>query len=115
GARRTYREGGAARPPAVGRISVPYRTESGVAAKAFTVYRTHHGPIVRAADGKWISVRLMEKPVEALSESFLRTKARSLAAYRKLMELHANSSNNTVYADADCHIAYFHPQFILRP
>jgi acyl-homoserine-lactone acylase len=28
------------------------------------------------------------------------------------MELHANSSNNTVYADADGNIAYFHPQFI---
>ena len=30
------------------------------------------------------------------------------------MELHANSSNNTVYADADGHIAYFHPQFVPR-
>ena len=114
GGRLYYRYGSAERPLVVGRITVPYRTESGMAAKAFTVYRTHHGPIVRAADGKWISVRLMEKPVEALSESFLRTKARSLAAYRKLMELHANSSNNTVYADADGHIAYFHPQFIPR-
>ena len=54
----------------------------------------------------------MEKPVEALSQSYLRTKARTLAAYRKVMELHANSSNNTVYADADGHIAYFHPQFV---
>jgi acyl-homoserine-lactone acylase len=56
----------------------------------------------------------MEKPVEALSQSFLRTKARTLAAYRRVMELHANSSNNTVYADADGHIAYFHPQFVPR-
>ena len=54
----------------------------------------------------------MEKPIEALSQSFLRTKARTLIEYRKVMELHANSSNNTVYADADGHIAYFHPQFI---
>jgi acyl-homoserine-lactone acylase len=83
-----------------------------MARRTLTVYRTHHGPIVRAADGKWISVRLMEKPVEALSQSFLRTKARTLAEYRKVMELHANSSNNTVYADADGHIAYFHPQFV---
>src|SRR3989475_3933597 len=114
GGRLFYRYGRQERPLVAGRITVPYRTATGMAAKAFTVYRTHHGPIVRAADGKWISVRLMEKPVEALSESFLRTKARSLAAYRKLMELHANSSNNTVYADADGHIAYFHPQFVPR-
>jgi acyl-homoserine-lactone acylase len=56
----------------------------------------------------------MEKPIEALSQSFLRTKARTLAEYRKVMELKANSSNNTVYADADGHIAYFHPQFMPR-
>jgi acyl-homoserine-lactone acylase len=31
---------------------------------------------MRAADGKWISIALMYKPVEALSQSFLRTKAR---------------------------------------
>jgi acyl-homoserine-lactone acylase len=114
GARLLYRYGREERPLVTGRITVPYRTASGMARRSFTIYRTHHGPIVRAADGKWISVRLMEKPVEALSQSFLRTKARTLAAYRKVMELHANSSNNTVYADADGHIAYFHPQFVPR-
>jgi len=114
GSRLFYRYGREERPLAARRITVPYRTASGMASRTFTVYRTHHGPIVRAADGKWISVRLMEKPVEALSQSFLRTKARTLTDYRKVMELHANSSNNTVYADADGNIAYFHPQFVPR-
>jgi acyl-homoserine-lactone acylase len=109
-----YEYGGEERPLLTRRITIPYRTASGIAADTFTVYRTHHGPIVRAAGNKWVSVRLMEKPVEALSQSFLRTKARTLTAYRKVMELHANSSNNTVYADADGHIAYFHPQFVPR-
>ncbi len=109
-----YRYGRELRPLVTSRITVPYRTERGMARRTFTVYRTHHGPIVRSADGKWISVRLMERPVEALSQSFLRTKATTLADYRKVMELHANSSNNTVYADADGHIAYFHPQFVPR-
>jgi acyl-homoserine-lactone acylase len=109
-----YRYGNEDRPLVTTRIAIPYRTVTGTSARTFTVYRTHHGPIVRAANGKWISVRLMEKPIEALSQSFLRTKARTLAEYRKVMELHANSSNNTVYADADGHIAYFHPQFIPR-
>ncbi len=94
------------------RIAIPYRTATGMKTRTFTTYRTRHGPVVRSANGKWISVSLMEKPVEALSQSFLRTKARTLAEYRKVMELKANSSNNTVYADADGHIAYFHPQFI---
>ena len=114
GERLFYRYGREERPLVTGGIRVPYRTPTGMAARSFTVYRTHHGPIVRAAGDTWISIRLMEKPVEALSQSFLRTKARTLAAYRQVMNLHANSSNNTVYADADGHIAYFHPQFVPR-
>jgi acyl-homoserine-lactone acylase len=109
-----YRYGDALRPLGVSRIQVAYRTASGMATKDFTVYRTHHGPIVRSADGAWIAIRLMQKPIEALSQSYLRTKARDLAGFRKTMELAADSSNNTIYADADGHIAYFHPQFIPR-
>jgi acyl-homoserine-lactone acylase len=109
-----YRHGDDLRPLIVDRIAVPYRAAAGPAVKEFTIYRTHHGPIVRSADGKWIAIRLMQKPIEALSQSYQRTKARDLASFRKVMALAANSSNNTVYADADGHIAYFHPQFIPR-
>jgi len=114
GNRLFYRYGKALRPLVVSQIQIPYRTASGLATKDFTVYRTHHGPIVRSADGKWIAIRLMQKPIEALSQSYLRTKARDLASFRKTMELAADSSNNTIYADADGHIAYFHPQFVPR-
>ena len=33
-------------------IVVPYKSGAGTAKKEFTIYRTHHGPIVREADGK---------------------------------------------------------------
>jgi acyl-homoserine-lactone acylase len=112
GGRLFYRYGQRERPLVATRIAVPYRTSTGMQSRTFTVYHTHHGPIVRADGNKWVSIRLMQKPIEALSQSFLRTKARTLAQYRKVMDLHANSSNNTVYADADGHIAYFHPQFV---
>jgi acyl-homoserine-lactone acylase len=108
-----YQFGKEQRALASAKIDVPYRDAAGkLATKSFTVYRTHHGPIVQAKDGKWLSIALMHKPVEALSQSFLRTKARDYAAYMKVMELRANSSNNTIYADADGKIAYLHPQFI---
>ncbi|MBF5042027.1 acylase [Aggregicoccus sp. 17bor-14] len=110
-----YRYGKALRLLVSERIRVPYRTAAGAtASREVTVYRTHHGPIVRSQDGTWVSIRLMQRPVEALSQSYLRTKARDLKAFRKAMDLHANSSNNTVYADADGNIAYFHPQFVPR-
>src|SRR4051812_32698498 len=72
-----YAYGGDKRPVAASQIRVPYKTASGVAERAFTVYRTHHGPIVRAADGKWIAVRLMQDPLNALIQSYSRTKART--------------------------------------
>ncbi|MDM7923525.1 MAG: penicillin acylase family protein, partial [Pyrinomonadaceae bacterium] len=68
----------------------------------------------RAENDKWVTVALMHKPVEALMQSYGRTKAKNLAEFKKIMELHANSSNATLYADADGNIAYFHPNFIPR-
>jgi acyl-homoserine lactone acylase PvdQ len=107
-----YKYGSDERPVTTSKIVVPYKTASGMAQKEFTVYRTHHGPIVRQADGKWISVRLMQEPLKALTQSYSRTKARSYKDFRQSMELHTNSSNNTIYADADGTIAYFHSNFI---
>jgi acyl-homoserine lactone acylase PvdQ len=85
-----------------------------MAQKKFTAYRTHHGPIVRELNGKWVAIRLMQEPVKALTQSYTRTKARDYKAYRQTMELKANSSNNTIFADADGDIAYFHGNFIPR-
>src|SRR5258708_29276800 len=56
----TYRYGGEERPLTATKMTVPYKTATGMAHKDFTVYRTHHGPIVREANGKWVSVRLMQ-------------------------------------------------------
>jgi acyl-homoserine-lactone acylase len=108
----TYRYGAEERPLKATRITVPYKTAAGMAQKEFTVYRSHHGPIVREVDGKWVSVRLMQEPLKALTQSYTRTKARNYKAFRETMELHTNSSNNTIYADADGTIAYFHSNFI---
>ena len=107
-----YRYGKEERPLVTTTIAVPFKTDTGMARKEFTVYRTHHGPIVRSADGKWVSVRLMQEPVKALTQSYSRTKAKDLKAFRETMELHTNSSNNTIYANADGDIAYFHANFI---
>ena len=86
------------------------RRATGMATKEFTVYRTHHGPIVREQDGKWVAVRLMEEPLKALQQSYGRTKTKNITEYKQVMELHTNSSNDTLYADADGNIAYFHSQ-----
>src|ERR1035437_3525113 len=112
GGRFFYQYGSEERPVAAAEIVVPYHTASGMAEKKFTAYRTHHGPIVRELNGKWVAIRLMQEPVKALTQSYTRTKARNYQAYRETIELKANSSNNTIFADADGDIAYFHGNFI---
>jgi acyl-homoserine-lactone acylase len=83
-----------------------------MASKTFTTYRTHHGPIIRAEGGKWIAIALMNRPVEALEQSFGRTKTTDLAAFLKVAELAANSSNNTLFADDKGETALLLPQFM---
>jgi acyl-homoserine-lactone acylase len=108
-----YRYGSEERPVGVSTITVPYRTPEGtVAAKTFTVFRTHHGPIVRADGDKWIAMALMNKPVEALEQSFGRTKTTDLASFLKVAELAANSSNDTLFADTKGETALLLPQFM---
>ena len=107
-----YKYGSEERPFTASVITVPYKTDKGMAEKTFTVYRTQHGPIVRSENGKWVSIRLMQEPVKALTQSYARTKAKDYKAFKQTMELHTNSSNNTIYADADGAIAYFHGNFI---
>jgi acyl-homoserine lactone acylase PvdQ len=109
-----YKYGAEERPMLTSEITVPYKTGDGMAEKKFTVYRTHHGPIIRETNGKWVAIRLMQEPVKALTQSYTRTKARDYKSYRETMELKANSSNNTIFADADGDIAYFHGNFIPR-
>ena len=81
--------------------------------KEFTVYRTHHGPIVREADGKWVSVRLMQEPVKALTQSYTRTKAKN---YRRVPRRRwtCTRTRRTTRSSptADGNIAYFHANFI---
>ncbi len=109
-----YRYGGREIPVTTTRITVPWRTDSGLARRSFTAFYTRHGPVIRSAGDRWVSIALMQAPVKALTQSYTRTRARNYAEFRRSMDLHTNSSNNTIYADADGTIAYFHANFIPR-
>ena len=93
-------------------IRVPYRDGSGMGERVFTAYYSHHGPIVRSDGGDWVAVKLMNDPVNALTQSYRRTKSRNLDEFLEVMELHTNSSNNTVFADAEGNIAYLHANHV---
>lgn len=113
--RRFYRHGGQLRPLRTRAITLRYRTAAGMlATRRYTVFATHHGPVTRADGGKWITTALMNTPVAALEQSFLRTKAANFAEFLKIAERRANSSNATLFADDGGTIAYLHPQFVPR-
>ena len=107
-----YKYGAGERPLTAVTISVPYKTAAGMSKKDFTVYYSSHGPIVRRADGKWVAVKMMQEQVKALTQSYTRTKQKDYKSFAQTMELHTNSSNNTIFADGSGNIAYFHGNFI---
>jgi acyl-homoserine-lactone acylase len=114
GDRYFYKYGSEERPLVAKEISVPYITDHGMAEKKFTAYRTQHGPIIAEINGKWLSIKMMQEHVKALTQSYIRTKAKDYKTFRQTLELKANSSNNTIFADADGDIAYFHGNFVPR-
>jgi acyl-homoserine-lactone acylase len=109
-----YRYGNRELPIAERSITIDYKTPSGMAHKAFTAYYTQHGPIIGRIGDKWVSINLMQQPVRALVQDFTRMKARDYAAFQEMMRLHTNSSNNTIFADSEGHIAYWHSDWIPR-
>jgi acyl-homoserine-lactone acylase len=109
-----YKYGNAARPVITKEITVPYMTDRGMSEKTFTAFYTMHGPVIGEENGKWLTICLMQEPIKALIQSYTRTKATDYKSFRQTMELHTNSSNNTIFADTDGDIAYFHGNFIPR-
>ncbi|MCP4551296.1 MAG: acylase, partial [Bacteroidetes bacterium] len=107
-----YKHGDELKPVIEKTIELKYKDGEQIATKEVTAYYTHHGPIIRKQDGKWVSIALMVEHEKALTQSYMRTKAKSYNDFKKTMELNTNSSNNTVYADVDGNIGYFHGNFI---
>ncbi len=107
-----YKYGQEERPVDEIEVTLKVKEGAGLVDRDFTMYRTHHGPITQSIDGKWVATNMMWSPVNALIQSYTRTKLDNHTEFRKMMDIRTNSSNNTVYADADGTIAYYHGDFI---
>ncbi|PTM12061.1 MAG: acylase [Bacteroidetes bacterium] len=108
----SYKYGNEIRPIDSMEVTLNYKSVDGINDKTFMMYRTHHGPITHANDDKWVSTALMWSPIKALEQSFTRSKKSNHDEFYEMMDIRTNSSNNTVYADADGTIAYYHGNFI---
>lgn len=109
-----YQFGDEVRKLVASKITVPYKDGNTLSEQIFDVYHSHNGPIIRTQDDKWVSIALMQEPIKALTQSYTRTKAQNHEEFYATMELQTNSSNNTVYADSDGNIGYYHGNFVPR-
>lgn len=107
-----YEYDGQARPVGKKEITIRYLANGSLLTKTFTTYYTHHGPVMAKRNGQWISVKANNRSVKGIVQSWERTKARNYEEFKKSMELLANTSNNTVYADDKGNIAYWHGNFM---
>lgn len=76
--------------------------------KEFNTVFTGHGPVIAKRDGNFLSLKADNRIMNGLIQCWQRNKARNLTEYKKTMDLIGNISNNTVYADADGNIAFWH-------
>ncbi|MBG6109687.1 acyl-homoserine lactone acylase PvdQ [Flavobacterium sp. CG_23.5] len=93
-------------------ISINYLESGKQITKKFKTYFTSHGPIMAKRDGKWISLKSNNRSMNSLVQSWVRTKSKGFDEYKKAMDLKANTSNNTIFADNKGNIAYWHGNFI---
>jgi len=93
-------------------IRIKYKTATGSASRIFNTMFTHHGPIMTKRNGQYLSLRHNNRDTKGFMQSWLRTKANSFADFKKTMDMGANPSNNTMYADAEGNIAYWHGNFL---
>jgi acyl-homoserine-lactone acylase len=107
-----YRYGEELRDVQQQKISIKYKEGEQLKEKEFTFYRTHHGPITHKSGEKWVATKINWDPVKALSQSYTRTKLKNYAEFKEMMDIRTNSSNSTVFADAEGNIGYFHGNFI---
>ena len=110
----SYRYGDEQRPVTTSEVTLKYKDGETMSERTFPMYHTHHGPITHMLDGKWVATRINWDPVNALQQSFIRTKQSGHDGFRKMMDIRTNSSNNTVYADSEGNIAYYHGNFVPR-
>ncbi|MCE4216372.1 penicillin acylase family protein [Aquirufa antheringensis] len=94
---------------------IPFQTKIiTLGSRKIKAYFNHRGPVLAARNGKWISVRSYNRARKSLMQSWLRTKTKGLEDYKRVMDMRANTSNNTVYADNKGNIAYWHGNYVPR-
>ena len=93
-------------------VTIRYKKNNNLHEQQFNTYYTNHGPVMGSRNRVWLSLRENNRSLNALMQSWLRTKTKGFEDFKKLMGLRSNTSDNTVYADSKGNIAYWHGNFV---
>lgn len=103
-----YEYDGKQKPVIEKKILLRYKKGNVVAKKTINALFTHHGPVMAKRNGQVLSMRADNRITNGLIQCWLRNKTKNFLDYKKTLDLKGNISNNTVYADAEGNIAYWH-------
>jgi acyl-homoserine lactone acylase PvdQ len=104
---------GVMKPASQKQIVIRFSKDRAKGERLITAYYTHHGPVVgRSKNGKLLSLKILPPSLKGLHQSWQRTKSEGLDEFKKTMQLFANATTNTMYADKSGNIAYWHGNFI---
>ena len=103
-----YEYDGKEKPVIQKRISIKVKKGTGIETTNINTFFTRHGPIMAKRNGQWLSVKADNRIMNGLIQCWQRTKAKNIEDFKKTLDLLGNISNNTVYADAEGNIAYWH-------
>ncbi|MEO7307638.1 MAG: penicillin acylase family protein [Ferruginibacter sp.] len=91
------------------KIILKYRGQgNALSSKTITALYTQHGPLMANRNGQVLSLRADNRLMNGLIQCWQRNKAKSFTDFKKTLDLKGNISNNTVYADAEGNIGYWH-------
>lgn len=107
-----YEYDGNTKPVDEKQISITVNEAGSKTTKSIRAFFTHHGPVVAKRNGQWLALKHHNRSMQGLMQSWLRTKAKSFAEFKQIMDMKENTSNNTVYADREGNIAYWHGNFM---
>ncbi|MBS1627870.1 MAG: penicillin acylase family protein [Bacteroidetes bacterium] len=93
-------------------INLSFKQNNSIQTKNIKALFTHHGPVMAYKNNQWLSVKSFNRSIISLEQSWLRTKATSFNEFKKVLDMRGNTSNNTVYADAEGNIAYWHGNYV---
>lgn len=94
------------------KVTILFKNGTSKDSITFTTYKTLHGPVVANRNKTWISAQSINENIELLNVHWRITKSKSFSAFKSWLDKRVMTGTNTIYADRDGNIGYWHGNFV---